>query len=107
LVIAAGLTFAHSIVDRANAECAPVATTVPWVMSYYVPPTSIVVNACSNPLPASSLLMYVADSLLLAIVSIWIPFYLSNVVAGSAHTAANQLMGGVRGAVAVGRSLIA
>jgi type IV secretion system protein TrbL len=69
------------------AACKPVATALPLIASYYVPPSSIMTTVCSGTIPLSNMLYYAALAAVFAVVSVAVPSMAAELVGGTAGLA--------------------
>jgi P-type conjugative transfer protein TrbL len=83
LVLAVGVQLANQWAMAILAACKPVAVAVPWIRSYYVPPSKLMTTACSGFIPTSAMLNYAALALVFAAMTIGIPHTVSSLVGGS------------------------
>ena len=83
LVLAVGVQLANQWDVAILAACKPVTAAVPWIRSYYVPPSSIMTTVCSGSISASDMLNYAAFAIVFAILSVGIPHTVASLVGGS------------------------
>jgi P-type conjugative transfer protein TrbL len=87
LVLGIGMRIASSWSTTIAAACVPTTTTLPWFATYGVPPSSIITTTCSQPLNWHLLLMLVANSIVLMVVTIAVPNTAAAIVSGTAGLA--------------------
>jgi P-type conjugative transfer protein TrbL len=90
LVLGIGMRIATSWSTKLAAACVPTTTTLPWYSTYGVPPSSIITTTCSQPLNWHLLLILVANSIVLMVVTIAVPNTAAAIVGGTAGLALNH-----------------
>jgi len=83
LVLGVGVQLANQWNAALIAACNPVSAAVPWIRSYYVPPSKLMTTVCSGSLSASTMLDYAGLAVVFAIMTIGIPHTVSSLVGGS------------------------
>jgi type IV secretion system protein TrbL len=82
-VLAIGMQIVTQWEAALAAACKPVTTAVPMIMSYYVPPTSIVTTICSATIPLSDMLDCAALAAVFAVVTVAVPSMAADLVGGT------------------------
>ena len=82
-VLAIGMQMVEQWETALAAACKPVATTVPLIGSYFVPPTKIMTTVCSGTLPLNDMLGYAALAIVFAIVTVAVPSMAAELVGGT------------------------
>jgi type IV secretion system protein TrbL len=82
-VLAIGMQIVTQWEAALAAACKPVTTAVPMVMSYYVPPTSIMTTICSATIPLSDMLDCAALAAVFAVVTVAVPSMAAELVGGT------------------------
>jgi type IV secretory pathway TrbL component len=90
LMLGIGIRIATGWSAAVIAACVPTTTTVPWFASYGVPPTRIITTVCSAPLNWHLLLMLVANSIILMILTTAVPSTAAGIVSGTVGLALNH-----------------
>jgi hypothetical protein len=83
LMLGIGIRIATGWNAALTAACVPTTTTLPWFGTYGVPPTKIVTTICSAPLSWNLLLMLVANSVILMILTTAVPTTAAGIVSGT------------------------
>jgi type IV secretion system protein TrbL len=83
LVLGVGVQLANQWNTALTAACNPISAAVPWIRSYYLPPTKVMTTVCSGSLSASTMLDYAGLAVVFAIMTIGIPHTVSSLVGGS------------------------
>jgi P-type conjugative transfer protein TrbL len=82
-VLAVGMQMVAQWQAALLAACAPAPTAVPMIHSYYVPPTAMVVNACTGTISLDQMLGYAALAVVFATVSVAVPSMAADLVGGT------------------------
>jgi type IV secretion system protein TrbL len=82
-VLAIGMQIVTQWEAALGAACKPVVTAVPMIMSYYVPPTSMMTTICSATIPLSDMLDCAALAAVFATVTVAVPSMASELVGGT------------------------
>ncbi len=83
LMLGIGMRIATGWSAAIIAACVPTTATLPWFATYGVPPTTIMTTVCSAPLNWHLLLMLVANSVILMIVTTVVPSTAAGIVSGT------------------------
>ncbi|MBI3760129.1 MAG: type IV secretion system protein [Deltaproteobacteria bacterium] len=83
LVLGVGVQLANQWNAAMTAACNPVSAAVPWIHSYYVPPSKVMTTVCSGSISAADMLDFAGLSVVFAIMTIGIPHTVSSLVGGS------------------------
>jgi P-type conjugative transfer protein TrbL len=82
-VLAVGMQMVAQWQAALLAACAPAPTAVSMMHSYYVPPTAMVVNACTGTITLADMLGYAALAVVFAVVSVAVPSMAADLVGGT------------------------
>jgi type IV secretion system protein TrbL len=82
-VLAIGMQIVTQWETALAAACKPVTTAVPMIMSYYVPPTSIMTTICSATISLSDMLDCAALAAVFAVVTVAVPSMAAELVGGT------------------------
>jgi type IV secretion system protein TrbL len=82
-VLAVGMQLVIQWQAALAAACKPVSTTVPWITSYYLPPTSIVTTICSGTISLSDMLGYAALAAVFAALTVAVPSMAADLIGGT------------------------
>jgi len=82
-VLAIGMQMVAEWQAALAAACKPVTTAVPWITSYYVPPSKIMTTVCSGTIPATDMLYYAALAAVFATVTVAVPSMAAELVGGT------------------------
>ena len=110
LMLGIGIRIATGWNAALTAACVPTTVTLPWYATYGVPPTKIITAVCSAPLSLHLLLMLVANSIVLLIITTVVPSTAAGIVSGTvglalthafeamyiANTIINPMLSGMR-----------
>ncbi len=83
LMLGIGIRIATGWNAALTAACVPTTVTLPWYATYGVPPTKIITTVCSAPLSWHLLLMLVANSVILMIITTVVPSTAAGIVSGT------------------------
>ena len=83
LMLGIGMRIATGWNAAVTAACVPTTTTLPWFGTYGVPPSKIITTVCSAPLNWHLLLVLVANSVILMIVTTVVPSTAAGIVSGT------------------------
>ena len=83
LMLGIGIRIATGWNAALTAACVPTTVTLPWYATYGVPPTKIITTVCSAPLNWHLLLMLVANSVILMIITTVVPSTAAGIVSGT------------------------
>ena len=83
LMLGIGIRIATGWNAALTAACVPTTATLPWYATYGVPPSKIITTVCSAPLNWHLLLMLVANSVILMIVTTVVPSTAAGIVSGT------------------------
>ena len=87
LMLGIGIRIATGWNAAVTAACIPTTTTLPWYATYGVAPSKIITTVCSAPLNWHLLLMLVANSVILMIVTTAVPTTAAGIVSGTVGVA--------------------
>jgi type IV secretion system protein TrbL len=90
LVLAVGVQMATQWSAALLAACKPVSATLPWMSTYWVPPTKIVTTVCSGALSVSTMLTYAALAIIFMIVTVAVPHMAASIAGGTVGLALNH-----------------
>ena len=90
LMLGIGIRIATGWNAALTAACVPTTVTLPWYATYGVPPTKIITTICSAPLSWNLLLMLVANSVILMILTTVVPSTAAGIVSGTVGLALNH-----------------
>jgi hypothetical protein len=90
LMLGIGIRIATGWNTALTAACVPTTVTLPWYATYGVPPSKIITTVCSAPLNWNLLLMLVANSVVLMIVTTVVPSTAAGIVSGTVGLALNH-----------------
>jgi P-type conjugative transfer protein TrbL len=93
LMLGIGIRIATGWNAAVTAACVPTTVTLPWFATYGVPPTKIITTVCSAPLNWHLLLMLVANSIILMIVTTVVPSTAAGIVSGAVGLALTHAFG--------------
>jgi type IV secretion system protein TrbL len=82
-VLAIGMQIVTQWEAALTATCKPVVTAVPFISSYFVPPTKIMTTVCSGTIPLNDMLAYAALSAVFAVVTVAVPSMAAELVGGT------------------------
>src|SRR5216683_96203 len=82
-VLAIGMQIVTQWEAALAAACKPVTTALPMVMSYYVPPASIMTTVCSATIPLSDMLDCAALAVVFGVVTVAVPSMAAELVGGT------------------------
>jgi P-type conjugative transfer protein TrbL len=82
-VLAIGMQLVTQWQAALEAACKPVVTAVPWMMSYYVPPSKIMTTVCSATISTTDMLDYAALAAVFAAVTVAVPSMAAELVGGT------------------------
>ncbi len=82
-VLAIGMQMVAQWQAALLAACAPAPTAVSMMHSYYVPPTAMIVNACTGTITLADMLGYAALAVVFAVVSVAVPSMAAELVGGT------------------------
>jgi type IV secretion system protein TrbL len=83
-VLAVGMQMVGQWQAALTAACAPAPAAVSFMHSYYVPPSSMVVTACTTTIPLTTMLMYVALAAVFCSICVAVPSLAAELVGGTA-----------------------
>jgi type IV secretory pathway TrbL component len=86
-VLAIGMQLVTQWQAALEAACKPVVTAVPWMMSYYVPPSKYMTTVCSATISTTDMLDYAALAAVFATVTVAVPSMAAELVGGMAGLA--------------------
>ncbi len=82
-VLAIGMQMVAQWQAALAAACKPVTTAVPMIMSYYMPPTSIMTTVCSGTISTSGMLYSAALAVVFATLAVAVPSMAAELVGGT------------------------
>jgi type IV secretory pathway TrbL component len=82
-VLGLGMTMVAQWQTALAAACAPAPTPVSMIHSYYVPPSAMIVNACTATIPTTMMLYFAALSVVFATLSVAVPSMAAELVGGT------------------------
>jgi P-type conjugative transfer protein TrbL len=82
-VLSLGMTLVAQWQTALAAACAPAPTAVSMIHSYYVPPSAMIVNACTATIPITTMLYFAALSVVFATLSVAVPSMAAELVGGT------------------------
>jgi type IV secretion system protein TrbL len=82
-VLAIGMQIVTQWEAALAAACKPVVTAVPFISSYYVPPTKIMTTVCSGTIPLNDMLAYAALAAVFAVVTVAVPSMAAELIGGT------------------------
>lgn len=83
LVLAIGVQLANQWSAAIAAACKPVPATLPWMMTYWVPPSEMVTTVCSGMISVSTMLDYAAFAIVFMIVCVAVPQTAAGIAGGT------------------------
>ena len=82
-VLAIGMQIVTQWEAALATACKPVVTAVPWMMSYYVPPSKIMTTVCSGTLSSSDIFAYAVYAITFAVITVAVPSMAADLVGGT------------------------
>jgi len=90
-VLAVGMSIVTQLEANLQAACKPVATALPWMTTYFTPPTAIMSTVCTGTISLSDMLNYVAVAAVFAACVIGVPRMAADMVGGTLGHAIEDL----------------
>jgi type IV secretion system protein TrbL len=82
-VLGLGMTLVSQWQTALAGACAPAPTAVSMIHSYYLPPSAMIVNACTATIPTTMMLYFAALSVVFATLSVAVPSMAAELVGGT------------------------
>jgi type IV secretion system protein TrbL len=83
-VVGVGMQMVAQWQTALTAACAPGPATVSMIHSYYVPPSAMVITACTATIPMNTMIMFMALSVVFCALSVAVPSMAAELVGGVA-----------------------
>jgi P-type conjugative transfer protein TrbL len=81
-VLAIGMTIVAQLEAQLAAACKPTAAALPWITTYFTPPSAIMSTVCTGTISLNDMLNYVAVAVVFAVCAIGIPRMAADLVGG-------------------------
>jgi type IV secretion system protein TrbL len=101
-VLGVGMSVVNNLTTALLAVCHPASTTVPWITSYWTPPTAIVTTVCTGTITLGDMADYAVIAVVFAALCVGIPRMAAELVGGPLGHALEDLAA----AYFVGRSVL-
>ena len=102
-VLAIGTDIVTHLTTALMAACTPATTAVPWITTYFTPPTAIMTTTCTGTIALSDMLNYVAVAVVFAVCVIGVPRMAAELVGGQLGHALEDLAAAYYLGRAIGR----
>jgi type IV secretion system protein TrbL len=80
--LAVGMGMVTSLEHALMAACAPTTTTVPWMTSYFTPPTAMTITTCTGTIALGDMFNYLVMALFFALLCAGIPRMAASLIGG-------------------------
>jgi type IV secretion system protein TrbL len=80
--LAIGMQMVTTLEASLLAACKPVATAVPWITSYFTPPTAIIAKTCTGTIATADMFNYLVMALFFALLCAGIPRMAASLIGG-------------------------